>query len=105
MKKLVVRSFVGCLLRSRDLHLGAGRDGKLEVKDHTFRVDTPADGTSELALNQRSSKAGQYERCRSFPPRGVAGSIGHLLHCLALPADAGTQLADAEFHPIMQMYA
>jgi hypothetical protein len=33
MKKLVVRSFVGCLLSSRALHLGSAQDGKLEVKD------------------------------------------------------------------------
>jgi len=34
MKKLMVRSFVGCLLSSRALHLGSAKNGKLEVKDH-----------------------------------------------------------------------
>jgi hypothetical protein len=51
MKKLVVRSFLGCLLTSHALHLGSAQDGKLEVKDHTFRVDPPAprDGVLRLA--------------------------------------------------------
>jgi hypothetical protein len=46
-----IANHVGCLLSSRALHLGSAQDGKLEVKDHTFRVDPPAsrDGVLRLA--------------------------------------------------------
>jgi hypothetical protein len=105
MKKLVVRSFVGWLLSSRALHLGSAQDGKLEVKDHTFRVDPPAprDGVLRLA---RWPSPNPFPKLFDAPPALVRVTVlarRHFVRAAAAAMHARVQMVNREHEPLFEL--